>query len=85
MNLPSSKVKVKKKKKTGIIRAVTSQFSIVFSKNFVKMFTIIRRRVEYKIHESMSKVKVTLRGQRSIFCNLYLVWVMSSQVIVVYS
>ena len=37
----------------------------------------------YKTHDSMSKVKVTLRGQRSILCNCYLVRAITSQVIVV--
>ena len=47
------------------------------------MFSIMSRPVEYKILDSMSKVKVTLRGQMSKLGHLYLVWAVTSQVIVV--
>ena len=44
---------------------------------------MIGRHVAYKNHDSMSKVKVILRGQRSKLGNLYLVRAVTSQVIVV--
>ena len=66
-----------------LVRAVTSKVIVVFSYNFVKMFIMMSRRVAYKTHDSMSKVKVTLRGQRSKLGHLYLVRAVSSQVIVV--
>ena len=65
------------------VRAVTSQVIVVSSLYFLQMFTLICRRVAYKTHDSISKVKVTLRGQRSKLCNLYLVWAVTSQIIVV--
>jgi hypothetical protein len=49
----------------------------------VEMFNIMSRRVTYKTHDSMSKVKVTLRGQRSKFGHFYLVRAVTKQVIVV--
>ncbi len=49
------------------------------------MFTLICRGVTYKTHDYMSKVKVTLRGQKSKLCNLYLVKPTTSRVIVVSS
>ena len=67
---------------SDIVRAVTSKVIVAFSYNFVIML-IISRRVEYKSHDSMSKV--ILRGQRSKLCNLYLVRAITSQVIVVSS
>ena len=65
--------------------AITSQVIIVSSCYLVEMFTLICRRVKYDTHDSMLKVKITLRGQRSKLCNLNLVWADSSQVIVVLS
>ena len=46
------------------------------------MFTMICRRVAYKTHDSMSKVKVTKVKVK--FCNLYLVRAITSQVIIVF-
>ena len=40
---------------------------VVFLYNFVKMFIMMSRRVTYKTHDSMSKVKVTLGGQGQIY------------------
>ena len=53
--------------------------------NFVEMFNMLCRRVTYKTHDSMSKVKVTLRVKRSKMCNLCLVRAITSKVIVVSS
>ena len=57
-----------------LVRAVTSHVIVIFSYNLVEMFTMICRRVAYKTHDYVqtSKVKVTLTGQISNFCNLYL-------------
>ena len=41
------------------------------------------RCVAYKIHDSMSKIKATLSGQRSKLCSVYLVWTIALQVIVI--
>ena len=68
-----------------LVRAITSQVIIISSWYFVEMFTLICRRVAYKTHDSMSKVKVRFRGQSSKLCNLYLVRAITSQVIVVFS
>ena len=68
-----------------LVRAVTSQVIVVSPWYFVEMFTLICRGVTYKTHDYMSKVKVTLRGQRSKLCNLYLVRPTTSRVIVVSS
>ena len=46
------------------------------------MFAIICRCCAYKIHDSMSKAKVTLRGQRWF---LPFQWYITSQIIVIYS
>ena len=63
---------------SDLVRAVTSKVIVAFSYNLVKMFIIMSRRVAYKTHDSMSKVKVTLRGQRSKMCNLCLVQAITS-------
>ena len=47
-----------------LVRAVTSKVIVVFSYNFVKMFIMMSRRVAYKTHDSMSKVKVTLKRSK---------------------
>ena len=62
-----------------IIRAVSSQIIVAFSYNLVEMFTKLSRCVMYKTDDSMSKVKVTLRGL--FFLLLYLVQAITSQVI----
>ena len=75
-----------KRSKVKILKFIPCPGHIVVSSWYmVNMFTIKCRCVAYKTHDSMSKVKVTLVGQRSIFCNLYLVWAITSQVIVVSS
>jgi hypothetical protein len=61
-----------------LVRAVTLKVIVAFSYNFVKMFIMMSRRVAYKTHDSTSKVKVTLRGQRSKMCSLCLVWAITS-------
>ena len=48
-----------------LVRAVTLSFNGGFSNNLAQMFTMMRRRVACKTHVLSSKVKVTLRGQRS--------------------
>ena len=50
-----------------LFRAITSHVIYVSSWYFVEMFTLIYRSVTYKFQHCMSKVKVTLRGQRSNF------------------
>ena len=68
-----------------LVWAVTSQVIVVSPWYLVEMLSIMSRCVAYKTHDTMSKVKVTLRGQRSKLCNLYLVWPTTSRVIVVSS
>ena len=63
---------------SDLVRAVTSKVIVAFSYNLVKMFIMMSRRVAYKTHDSMSKVKVTLGGQRSKMCNLCLVRAITS-------
>ena len=40
-----------------LVRVITSKFIVTFSNNLVKIFIIMSRCVEYKIHDSMSKVR----------------------------
>ena len=61
-----------------LVLAVSSKVTVAFSYNLVKIFIMISRRVAYKNHDSMSKVKVTLRGQRSKMFNLCLVRAITS-------
>ena len=68
---------------SDLVRAVTSKVIVAFSYNLVKMFIMMSRRVTYKAHDSMSKVKVTSRGQRSNMRNLCVVRAITSLVIVV--
>ena len=47
--------------------------SVISSWNLVEMFSIMSRRVTYKTHDSMSKVKVTMRGK----CQNYVIYTLS--------
>ena len=56
------------------VPVISLHFMVVFSYYLIEIFTLISRCVDNKTHDSVSKVKVTLRDQWSIFGNLYFIW-----------